>query len=97
MQGLQIWVNLPQKNKKVKPWYQHIKRDDIPVIKESSSVEIKVLVGKVKEKKSFVQTYSPVSIFDDLEDIVYKIQRLSENVKAVENKLMVRQSGLKNN
>ena len=21
MQGLQIWVNLPQKNKKVKPWY----------------------------------------------------------------------------
>ena len=64
MQGLQIWVNLPQKDKKVKPWYQHIKRDDIPVIKESSGVEIKVLVGKVKETKSFVQTYSPVSIFD---------------------------------
>ena len=64
MQGLQIWVNLPQKDKKVKPWYQHIKRDDIPVIKESSGVEIKVLVGKVKAIKSFVQTYSPVSIFD---------------------------------
>ena len=64
MQGLQIWVNLPQKDKKVKPWYQHIKRDDIPVIKESSGVEIKVLVGKVKETKSLVQTYSPVSIFD---------------------------------
>ena len=64
MQGLQIWVNLPQKEKKVKPWYQHIKRDDIPVIKESSGVEIKVLVGKIKETKSFVQTYSPVSIFD---------------------------------
>ena len=64
MQGLQIWVNLPQKDKKVKPWYQHIKRGDIPVIKGSSGVEIKVLVGKVKETKSFVQTYSPVSIFD---------------------------------
>jgi redox-sensitive bicupin YhaK (pirin superfamily) len=64
MQGLQIWVNLPQKDKKVKPWYQHIKRDDIPIIKESSGVEIKVLVGKVKKIKSFVQTYSPVSIFD---------------------------------
>ena len=64
MQGLQIWVNLPQKEKKVKPWYQHIKRDNIPVIKESSGVEIKVLVGKVKETKSLVQTYSPVSIFD---------------------------------
>ena len=64
MQGLQIWVNLPQKDKKVKPWYQHIKRDDIPVIKESNGVEIKVLVGKVKDTKSVVQTYSPVSIFD---------------------------------
>ena len=64
MQGLQIWVNLPKKNKQVKPWYQHIKKDDIPAIKESSGVEIKVLVGKVKETKSLVQTYSPVSIFD---------------------------------
>ena len=41
-----------------------IKRDDIPVIKESNGVEIKVLVGKVKDTKSVVQTYSPVSIFD---------------------------------
>jgi hypothetical protein len=64
IQGLQIWVNLPKKDKQVKPWYQHIKKDDIPVIKESSGVEIKVLVGKVKETKSLVQTYSPVSIFD---------------------------------
>ena len=64
IQGLQIWVNLPKKNKQLKPWYQHIKKDDIPVIKESSGVEIKVLVGKVKETKSLVQTYSPVSIFD---------------------------------
>ena len=64
MQGLQIWVNLPQKDKKVKPWYQHIKRKDIPVIKESNGVEIKVLVGEVKDTKSVVQTYSPVSIFD---------------------------------
>ena len=64
IQGLQIWVNLPKKDKQVKPWYQLIKKDDIPVIKESSGVEIKVLVGKVKETKSLVQTYSPVSIFD---------------------------------
>ena len=64
IQGLQIWVNLPKKDKQVKPWYQHIKKDDIPVIKERSGVEIKVLVGKVKETKSLVQTYSPVSIFD---------------------------------
>ncbi len=64
MQGLQIWINLPQKNKMVKPWYQHIKKNKIPLIKEHEGVEIKVLVGKVKNTKSLVETYSPVSIFD---------------------------------
>ncbi|MBI28269.1 MAG: hypothetical protein CFH21_00991 [Alphaproteobacteria bacterium MarineAlpha5_Bin11] len=64
MQGLQIWVNLPQKNKKAKPWYQHIKRNDIPVIKDNDGVEIKVLAGKVKNINSLIQTCSPVSIFD---------------------------------
>ncbi len=64
MQGLQIWVNLPQKNKKVKPWYQQIKKNDIPIIKKGNHVLIKVLVGKVKNVSSAVQTYSPVSIFD---------------------------------
>ena len=64
MQGLQIWVNLPQKYKKVKPWYQHIKKDDIPTIDDLNDVLIKVLVGEVKNVSSAVQTYSPVSIFD---------------------------------
>ncbi len=64
MQGLQIWVNLPQKNKKVKPSYQHIKKKDIPTIEENNDVLIKVLVGNVKNTYSPIQTYSPVSILD---------------------------------
>ena len=64
MQGLQIWINLPKKNKQAKPWYQHIKKNSIPTIKEGENVEIKVLVGEAKKVKSAVQTYSPVSIFD---------------------------------
>ena len=58
MQGLQIWVNLPHKNKKVKPWYQHIKKNDIPTIYEGNDVLLKVLVGTVKNISSAVQTYS---------------------------------------
>ena len=64
MQGLQIWVNLPKKNKKVKPWYQHIKKNSIPTVLKKNNIEIKVLVGEVDGVKSKVQTYSPVSIFD---------------------------------
>ena len=40
MHGLQIWVNLPQKNKKVKPGYQHIFKDDIPTIKLEDDIKI---------------------------------------------------------
>ena len=39
-------------------------KDDIPIIKESNNVSIKVLVGEIKDVKSSVQTYSPVSILD---------------------------------
>ena len=65
MQGLQIWVNLPQKDKKVKPGYQHIYKDKIPTIQiEEKDLNIKILAGEVLGQSSFVNTYSPVSIFD---------------------------------
>ena len=65
MQGLQIWINLPQKNKKAKPRYQHIPKDQIPVIKlENDRILIKVLVGTFMDVKSTVQAFSPVSILD---------------------------------
>ena len=64
MKGLQIWINLPKNNKQVKPCYQHIKQNNIPVLRENENIEIKVLVGEINGIKSDVQTYSPVSIFD---------------------------------
>ena len=65
MQGLQIWVNLPHKDKKVKPGYQHIHKDKIPTVQlEEKNVNIKVIVGEVLGQSSSVNTYSPVSIFD---------------------------------
>ena len=64
MEGLQIWINLPKKDKKVKPGYQHILKNGIPVINENENLQIKILVGKVRDTKSVIQTYSPVSIFD---------------------------------
>jgi len=64
MQGLQIWVNLPKEDKKVKSGYQHILKNDIPVINENKNLQIKVLVGRVRDTVSTIQTYSPVSIFD---------------------------------
>jgi len=64
MHGLQIWVNLPQKNKKAKPGYQHILKKDIPTIELSDNIFFKVLVGNVMNFESIVNTHSPVSIFE---------------------------------
>ncbi len=64
MQGLQIWVNLPKNKKNIKPWYQHIKKNNIPILNEDNDMFVKVLVGKVQNIISPIQTQSPVSIFD---------------------------------
>ncbi len=64
MQGLQIWVNLPEKEKNAKPCYQHIKKNDIPTINKQDGIIIKVLVGSAENVISSIQTQSPVSIFD---------------------------------
>ena len=56
--------NLPKKNKKVKPSYQHIRKQDIPIIDQGEGTTIKVLVGNINDISSIIHTYSPVSIFD---------------------------------
>ena len=48
MQGLQIWVNLPQKNKNVKPWYQHIKKMTFLQLMKVMMFQLKYLLERLK-------------------------------------------------
>jgi quercetin 2,3-dioxygenase len=43
LQGFQLWVNLPKKDKMMEPRYQEI--NEIPIVKEENS-EIRVIAGK---------------------------------------------------
>ncbi|MEZ5829546.1 MAG: pirin family protein [Dongiaceae bacterium] len=45
MQGFQLWVNLPAKDKMVKPRYQDIDPENIPVVERPDGTKVKVLVG----------------------------------------------------
>jgi len=45
MQGFQLWVNLPAKDKMVKPRYQDIDPEAIPVVERADGTKVKVLVG----------------------------------------------------
>ena len=82
IQGLQIWVNLPLKDKKIKPYYQHVKKENIPYITDKSGVAIKVLAGSLKNISSSIQTHSPVSIFD-----VQFSQPNQSNIDITKNKI----------
>ncbi|HEX7968665.1 MAG TPA: pirin family protein [Stellaceae bacterium] len=45
MQGFQLWVNLPAKDKMVAPRYQEIPPQDIPVAELAGGVIVKVIAG----------------------------------------------------
>jgi len=45
MQGFQLWVNLPAKDKMVKPRYQDIDPENVPVVERPDGTKVKVLVG----------------------------------------------------
>lgn len=47
MQGFQLWVNLPAKDKMIAPRYQEIPPADIPVVSLPGGVAVKVIAGDV--------------------------------------------------
>ncbi len=61
MEGIQLWVNLPKKDKMVQPRYQDIKAKDIPVISEQDGkVRISVVAGKFRDQQGPAQTHTPI-------------------------------------
>lgn len=61
MEGIQLWVNLPKKDKMVQPRYQDIKAREIPVISEQHGrVQIAVVAGHFRDQQGPAQTYTPI-------------------------------------
>ena len=45
MEGFQLWLNLPSKDKLCAPWYQDIQSEQLPEITTSSGVLVRVIAG----------------------------------------------------
>jgi len=56
LQGFQLWVNLPAKDKMTAPRYQDIDPELIPVVEAAGGVSVKVLAGLVGKVKGVVDT-----------------------------------------
>jgi redox-sensitive bicupin YhaK (pirin superfamily) len=64
LEGIQLWLNLPAKDKMITPAYQHVKSDEMPLIKDASgNIHLKVVAGEQKGKFGRIKTQTSVNVF----------------------------------
>lgn len=62
---VQIWVNLPKKDKMNKPRYQGIKNSSIPVVDlPNQAGTLRVIAGECDNVKGAALTFSPINLWD---------------------------------
>ena len=59
MHGFQLWVNLPKKDKMMKPHYQDLPVNKIPVA-QNDGVKVKVIAGESMGKQAVIETRTPI-------------------------------------
>jgi len=61
MHGFQLWVNLPQRDKMIRPRYQDIQSSEIPVARTADgSVAVKVIAGEALGSRAVIDTRTPI-------------------------------------
>lgn len=61
MHGFQLWVNLPKRDKMMKPRYQEIPSAQIPNVTSADGlVTVKVIAGEAMGRKAVIETRTPI-------------------------------------
>src|SRR6185312_9761421 len=61
---VQLWVNLPAKEKMSPPRYQAITKEQIPSVKLGAESYARVIAGELNGVKGPAKTFTPVNVFD---------------------------------
>jgi redox-sensitive bicupin YhaK (pirin superfamily) len=65
LEMVQLWVNLPAKNKKAAPGYQTILNGDIPSVELADGAgRVRVIAGEYEGQKGPANTFTPIDIWD---------------------------------
>jgi len=59
LHGFQLWVNLPKKDKMIKPHYQDVPAQKIPVV-QKDGVTVRVIAGESMGKHAIIDTKTPI-------------------------------------
>jgi len=61
MHGFQIWVNLPARDKMMKPHYQEIPKSGVPeALSADGKVKVRVIAGAALGKSAVIETRTPI-------------------------------------
>ena len=61
---IQLWVNLPAKDKMSKPGYQAITKEQIPVVNLATGGQVRVIAGEFDNAKGAAKTFTPINLWD---------------------------------
>ncbi|HEY5809167.1 MAG TPA: pirin family protein [Povalibacter sp.] len=62
---VQLWVNLPAKDKMTPPTYQTLINQDIPVVElPEGAGTVRVIAGEYSDRRGAARTFSPVDVWD---------------------------------
>lgn len=61
--GVQLWLNLPAKDKMAKPAYRSIKKSEIEEI-EFNWGKLRLLAGEFEERRGYISKYLPLDYYD---------------------------------
>lgn len=64
LEGIQLWLNLPAKDKMIPATYQHLSSEQIPeLISSDTKISIKVVAGTLEDKTGLIRTQTAVNVF----------------------------------
>ncbi len=61
---IQLWVNLPAKDKMSKPGYQAITKEQIPVVNFDTGGHVRVIAGELDGAKGPAKTFTAINLWD---------------------------------
>ena len=81
LEGIQLWLNLPAKDKMMTPHYQHLEKEQIPVIfSDDKKVRLNIIAGKQLSEEGLIKTQTSVNVFTANADIGGKLDiKIPEN------------------
>jgi quercetin 2,3-dioxygenase len=64
MHMMQLWVNLPKRDKLAPPGYQPILSDSIPVVSVEGGGTVRAIAGRFAEASGPARTFTPITLLD---------------------------------